>query len=320
MDFLNKIFSGKNIKFIYFAKGFLRDIFPHKPEDIEKIIQEAKKRSDWPYIRERVLYCCKQQGPAPTTSKRVCDIKRHDCASSYYFDLKQWMRPFPQDTSINFLPGDITHVPPVATLTKSRPIAGDNANSVLLKLNQIRHFIFVNDKLSFEDKKPIAIFRGKLQNNSDKNIKSKRKLFFEKYWGDPCVDLGDTSRHGNSEWHTERLTIPQQLHYRYILSLEGNDVASNLKWAMSSNSIAVMPEPEYETWFMEGRLKPNVHYLVIKKDYSDLHEVLDHADNNPDLVQFILKNAHEYVNQFKDKEREELISTLVVARYLGYVL
>ena len=39
---------------------------------------------------------------------------------------------------------------------------------------------------------------------------------------------------------------------------------------MSSNSVAVMPRPKYESWFMEGRLQPGVHYIEIKDDYSDL--------------------------------------------------
>ena len=50
------------------------------------------------------------------------------------------------------------------------------------------------------------------------------------------------------------MTINEQLHYKFILCSEGNDVASNLKWVMSSNSIAVMPKPKFETWFMEGIL------------------------------------------------------------------
>ena len=39
--------------------------------------------------------------------------------------------------------------------------------------------------------------------------------------------------------------------HKFILCIEGNDVASNLKWVMSSNSVAVMPKPKFESWFME---------------------------------------------------------------------
>ena len=41
---------------------------------------------------------------------------------------------------------------------------------------------------------------------------------------------------------------------------------------MSSNSVAVMPKPKYESWFMEGKLIPDYHYVLIKDDYSDFEE------------------------------------------------
>jgi hypothetical protein len=44
-----------------------------------------------------------------------------------------------------------------------------------------------------------------------------------------------------AEWVKPKISIYDHLKYRYIMSLEGNDVASNLKWIMSSNSIAVTP-------------------------------------------------------------------------------
>ena len=45
---------------------------------------------------------------------------------------------------------------------------------------------------------------------------------------------------------------------------------------MSSNSVAVMPRPKYESWFMEGRLQPGVHYIEIKDDYSDLEDKIQY--------------------------------------------
>ncbi len=77
----------------------------------------------------------------------------------------------------------------------------------------------------------------------------------------PLCDLQDTYT---------GMSLYDHLHYRYIMALEGNDVATNLKWIMSSNSIAVMPRPTCETWFMEGRLIPNYHYIEIADDFHDL--------------------------------------------------
>ena len=99
------------------------------------------------------------------------------------------------------------------------------------------------------------------------------------------------------------------------MSIEGNDVASNLKWVMSSNSIAVMPRPLFETWFMEGRLIPNYHYIEVKPDFSDLLERMDYYSAHPEEAEAIIKHAHEYVDQFRNSRRERLISLLVLKKY-----
>ncbi|MDD2650996.1 MAG: glycosyl transferase family 90, partial [Candidatus Cloacimonetes bacterium] len=87
------------------------------------------------------------------------------------------------------------------------------------------------------------------------------------------------------------------------------------KWIMSSNSVAVMPEPTYETWFMEGRLIPNYHYIKIERDFSDLEDRLKYYIQNPDKAEEIIRNANEYVKQMLDEKREHLISLLVLDRY-----
>ena len=97
--------------------------------------------------------------------------------------------------------------------------------------------------------------------------------------------------------------------------MEGNDVASNLKWVMSSNSLAVMPVPTYETWFMEGTLIPDYHYVAIKSDYSDLEEKLRYYIEHEDEALAIIEQAHQYVAQFKNRRQEKLISLLVMKKY-----
>jgi hypothetical protein len=84
---------------------------------------------------------------------------------------------------------------------------------------------------------------------------------------------------------------------------------------MSSGSVAVMPQPKYETWFMEGSLIPDHHYIRIKDDYSDLDERLKYYIAHPEAVQAIVKNANAYVMQFQNKRQEDLISLLVLDKY-----
>lgn len=180
-----------------------------------------------------------------------------------------------------------------------------------MKLDKIRHFLFVNDRLSWQDKENRVIFRGKIPG------KVKRERFFSMFFGNPLCDLGDTSKNGKPEWRTGKRTIEEHLKYKFILALEGNDVASNLKWIISSGSIAVMPKPEYETWFMEGKLIPNVHYIEIKRDFSDLEERIGYYIQHEKEALEIIKNANKYVEQFMDNKREKIISLLTLDKYLS---
>ena len=51
--------------------------------------------------------------------------------------------------------------------------------------------------------------------------------------------------------------------HKYLLALESNDVPTQLKWLLTSGSVVVMPTPTTESWLMEGRLQPLVHYVPL---------------------------------------------------------
>ena len=86
---------------------------------------------------------------------------------------------------------------------------------------------------------------------------------------------------------------------------------------MSSNSLAVMPKPKFETWYMEGNLKPGVHYVEIKDDYSDLHEKMQYYIDHPDKAERIIENAHNWVRQFRNKKIERLTQIAVLGEYFS---
>ena len=118
-----------------------------------------------------------------------------------------------------------------------------------------------------------------------------------------------------SDVYKRQVSLDHHLKHKFILCIEGNDVASNLKWVMSSNSVAVMPKPKFESWFMENMLIPDYHYIQIKDDYSDLEEKLKFYIKNTEKLQQISINANNYVNQFRDYNDEKLISLLVMEKF-----
>ena len=314
--------GGKNAKFPYFLKAVLRELVPWSiyRAQRELLLASIADRPDRDEIEARAAYCCRLDPavpvPFPKDAPRLRDQFFPKRKHVYYFDTREVLRFFPRDLRWSFVLGDTTIVPSVPSIVKSRPIADDNgsasanANSVLLCLNKVRHFTFVHDRIRFEDKIPQAIFRGVV------NAKPKRIDLFEKFFGQPGFDLGDTSSHiVRPEWIVPAISIADHLRYRFILCIEGNDVASNLKWVMSSNSIAVMPRPEFETWFLEGQLVPGRHYIEVAQDYSDLREKIKWYDAHPDECGKIIVAAHEYVSRFMDSQREKLVSLLTLDRY-----
>jgi hypothetical protein len=167
--------------------------------------------------------------------------------------------------------------------------------------------------LPYIKKKDQLVFRAKVHSSQPQRIK-----FLEKYYKHPMCNIGKVNNNNlNKLWLVERMTYKEQLQYKFILCLEGNDVASNLKWVMSSNSIAVMPKPKYETWFMEGLLIEDQHYIVIKDDYSDLETKLKFFLDHPQKAKLIVENANKYANQFKDQKKEDLLSFMVLNKYFN---
>lgn len=230
---------------------------------------------------------------------------------TYFFDLRQVVRYFPSSFAFNYINGDVTHIPNVPSFIKSRPIFGNNQNSVVLKLNQVRHFKFIDDPVRYQDKKDMVAWRGV-------GFQPHRKKVIHAFYNHPQCNIGQTRPvEGGEPWEKGFMSIEEQLQYKFLLCIEGNDVATNLKWAMSSNSLVIMSKPKYETWFMEGKLEAGVHYVEVKDDYSDLPEKMDYYLANEQEALAIIENAHQWVEQFKDKRKERLISLMVADKYFA---
>ena len=304
-------------KFRYYLRGVLNYLVPPKVwqrqlDDILRMFDQLSP-TEQQSIMQRVNYYNKLQTPFVLPENLNFDNQLYSGKKSaaYTLDFKSLIRYFPKDISYSYLFGDIVDVPDVPTFLKSRPIRADqsNENSVLLKLNKIRHYYVVKDGLGFDQKVPKLMWRGK-------SNQPERITLLERFYNNPVCDFGDT-HHKEKRTIYERpfLSIPQQLSYRYILSIEGKDVATNLKWIMASNSLCFMRRPRYETWFMEGSLVPGKHYVLLQDDHSDIEEKVNYYNNNPDVAKEIVRNANNHVAQFFKENEEKMVSLLVMQKY-----
>lgn len=318
--------SGKPNKLVNFTLGFLRASLPSPLFRIrlKAVLREVEHRDDRDYILRRVDYYIRLDRPFQLPVENqvlegfgwknyvgpIGAYKRNFFHTAYYLDQQELTRWFNPKLRWSFLPGDVYFTPKWPSIVKSRLLTTENQNSVVLKLDKLRHFMFVNDPVPFAEKQNRVIFRGQIRSSRV------RKAFIEKFVNHPLVDCGVVGRdYCPPEWRKPKRTIREHFDYKFIMALEGNDVASNLKWVMSSNSIAVMTRPTCETWFMEGTLKPGYHYIEVKEDYSDFEEKIRYYSEHTDEAEEIVRHAHEYVKQFFDKHRETLISLLVLDRY-----
>ena len=313
--------SGKNCKLAYFVRCYLREYTPKiiTRMQLDSELAKLEGRADKDYVLQRVNYYCKLSATSEydkqAWAEKACRLRDQQITGqkTYYFDAMEYARYFDQSLRWILDPGDKPYVAPEPSIVKNRPLADNNDNSVILNLDKVRHFLFVDDKKAWADKKDAAIFRG------DLGPRKENRSVFMRLFADgqsPMVDAASTNRwEEHPEWQSQKLTIGEHLDYKFVMSLEGNDVASNLKWVMSSNSIAVTPRLTCETWFMEGKLIPNYHFIEVKDDFSDLEERLAYYIAHPDEAEAIIRHAHEYVDQFRDKQREKLISLLVLDKY-----
>jgi hypothetical protein len=230
----------------------------------------------------------------------------------YYYDYRSVMRHFPPDVRAEYKFGDVSRVLDRPAFVKSRPVGRENSNNILLKMDSVRHFFPIRDRIPYEEKQNQLVWRGNAW-------QTHRREFLRRYWNHPLCDVGHVnppSINAPADWVKPRMSISDQLCYKFILSIEGNDVASNLKWIAQSNSLCFMTRPKFETWFMEGQLVRFEHYVELREDYADLPEKIEHYMKHPHEARQIIENLHTYYRTFTDPRLEELVSLLVVMKYL----
>ena len=208
-------------------------------------------------------------------------------------------------------------------ITKARRC--DSKNGVIMKMSVKRHwgnipFVKQNDR-PFIKKKNILVWRGSTTGQDSNSFEDNRLLAVSKMIDDKNCDIGLTivcqGQFPDRRLLKKSMSLKQQLEYKYLLSLEGNDVASGLKWQLYSNSVVFMRKPRIVSWAMEDKLEPYVHYIPLLDDFSDFKEKIEWANNNQDKCKEISANATTFIEQFLDEKKEREIERLVLEKYLS---
>ena len=235
-----------------------------------------------------------------------------------------------KDKNIMALFGDDSQmIPPIAVISKIRRIGLDNSNRIILKLNYNRHWGMLksisNIDISYNKKNNKIIWRG----GSTGDIRNNpRETLVKKFQDHPNKDIDikfnvlcQRYNNNNKEYILGKsMSLKEQLQSKFLISVEGNDVASGLKWQLLSNSVVFMQKPTISSWCMEHELVEWVHYIPLNKDFSDLEEKYEWAIKNEDKCIEIAKNATDYMMNFMNEENENLLIKQVLETYLDNVI
>ena len=113
-----------------------------------------------------------------------------------------------------------------------------------------------------------------------------------------------------------RKSIRDQLGYRYIICIAGNDFPSGLYWALCSNSIVLMPEPTWQTPLDFG-LQSWKHFIPIAEDFSDLLSKIYWCRSNRAEVLEVNERAKAFCKTLHDPALRDAADQAVVSRYEG---
>jgi hypothetical protein len=231
--------------------------------------------------------------------------------TTYLSDLQTYMSTlFPHlDYNLICMFGDSMRENTYPCLSKAR-LVNDKNKKVLLRLNTNRHFSAIRDvniaDIPFQEKENKLIWRGELKTGKRKEIFSSLSLHFFR----EDVDIKGTNF----------LSVRDMLKYKFILSIEGNDVATNLKWALYSNSCVLMPKPRATSWIMEDELIPYIHFVPLKDDLSDIEEKYEWCLNNLHICEKIGQNGKKYMLQFLNEEKEKRVILQVLTSFMERVI
>lgn len=269
-----------------------------------------------------------------TYGPNLYELEGLDASSVHYYlsDAKQYLASAWHGGKLRFLMhfGDTVNYYDLPVVVKARP-SGEWKEGlrypIIAPLEIWRHFdpiaLVTEQDMTWHDKKESLVWRGVSSGSRANTIDQIFDRFYPEYADIGITELvqGDEKVEKFKRLLKPALTMKEQLAFKYILSLEGNDVASGLKWQLYSNSVVFMPHPSRVSWAMEDQLLPYYHYIPLEDDLSDIYEKLEWARKNDALCQRIAQHATEYIDHLwvgeKSQHDTKRILEGMVGKYQG---
>jgi len=291
---------------------------------VDFYLGESFCKASWPLNLEDTAYAA-QPGRAGKMYQGTREMSERD---NYEAPLLRILKRLGFSKQKFFLfVGDVDTELPLLYLVKNRG-PGSSRGVILRCLQFERHWKnvyrpFPRSTPSWDQKSNKVFWRGTTTGSSTRpgNRFCLVETWFEKHSqidiGFSFTCQGKDNRYGM--YVAGQHKIDKFLEHRYLLSVEGNDKDSGINWKLASNSLVLMARPRVTSWLMETTLVPGRHYVLLKDDFSDLLQKWKWCESHQEECLAIVRNANEYMNQFKDSKVEERIEEMVLERYFAKI-
>jgi len=192
--------------------------------------------------------------------------------------------------------------------------------------NNDKSYYEIKKHIKWEDKIPIAIFRGsatgsieieynqRLQISNLDNIlqKTNNKLIDAGIisWNsrdkiDSKLQINYINPNSFKFKLKERIPMNEQIKYKYIINIDGHSNPNRTSYLLQLNSLILMVESKYVVgnicWY-SNLLQPYIHYIPIKYDLSNLEEQIIWCRNNDDKCIKIIQQANQLFHNYFNKK------------------
>jgi len=150
----------------------------------------------------------------------------------------------------------------------------------------------IRDKIPWESKKNIAIWRGNPKNGTPNNfVDNKYSINQRTYF----VELFKSGQLQNINYLEDKTSHEQMTAYKYLIDIDGwSNTWDATIWKLYSGCIMLKVGGVWEQWYYH-KLKEWIHYIPVKDDFSDLNEKILWCIANDDECRQITKNAYDFV-------------------------
>ena len=205
----------------------------------------------------------------------------------------------------------------------------------------------LRDDVPWREKRDVALFRGALTGARevfDREVLSDREVCLSiprcrlvlLHKGSDLVDakltstadvpMSDFLQKGSLfvEERKNKMPYKEQLGYKALIVMEGNDLAEGLRWSLLSRSVVLMPPPNRTSWAMEEWIEPWVHYIPLDPNLGNVEERMRWVLDNDEVAQGISQRATLFIYDLvlhPDAPGDDLaIKTDILRRYRRYFI